>query len=317
MIQRPRALQYTYKARRIEYGDDAAPISHERSHTSELVKYTAEGVSKARERVDLFIDLVWVGIISNISEVFSSIYFEGKGEAGLAFLNFMLIFLPAWRLWNFLREFLNMYYMDDTLQRLFVFWILVLSVFFGNQVAYYVEDFDTVKSNAVSIYLFARASFLIMELIYSIWIPWLRKLIFAGSILAMPSTAMWIAVIYLPAHKAVVPAVLAVVWEYSVPLLLETPLGDALLPGEYRKEIDPIHLRGRMGSFLLITIGEGVLMIVRGGPLGVGFNGVTALAVWTLMIYFILAYLYFARDQSIRYIPAVRHKGWRLVLWVA
>jgi hypothetical protein len=107
-FQRPRALQYTYRGERINYGEDAAPIQHEISGTSSI-RYTAEGVAKARERVDLFIDLVWVGIISNLSEVYAEVYFTSQEQTGKAFLLFMLVFLPAWRIWNFLREFLSMF----------------------------------------------------------------------------------------------------------------------------------------------------------------------------------------------------------------
>ena len=109
-FQRPRALQYTYRGERIVYGEDAAPIQHEISGASADIRYTAEGVAKARERVDLFIDLVWVGIISNLSEVFSAVYYEESNEAGEAFLLFIVTFLPAWRIWNFLREFLSKCY---------------------------------------------------------------------------------------------------------------------------------------------------------------------------------------------------------------
>jgi hypothetical protein len=76
--------------------------------------YSPEGISKHRERLDLFIDLIWVGIIGNLSEVFSTLYFEPGSNAGHAVGLFVLLFLPSWRIWNFLREFLNNYYMDDS-----------------------------------------------------------------------------------------------------------------------------------------------------------------------------------------------------------
>ena len=106
-FQRPRALQYTYRGERINFGEDAAPIQHAISGASADVRYTAEGVAKARERIDLFIDLVWVGIISNLSEVFSVVEFTEDGSSGKAFLLFIVTFLPAFRIWNFLREFLS------------------------------------------------------------------------------------------------------------------------------------------------------------------------------------------------------------------
>ena len=98
-------------------------------------------MKERRERLDLCIDLIWVGIISNLSEVFSEWYFStDPGHLGEAFAVFLLAFLPAFRIWNVLREFMNDYYMDDIIQRIFIFWVLLLSVFFGNNVAYLNED---------------------------------------------------------------------------------------------------------------------------------------------------------------------------------
>lgn len=315
IIQRPRALQYKYKSKRVDIGEEGG-LTPQLS-TSIDVKYTIEGIAKSRERIDLFIDLVWVGIISNLSEVFSKVYFQPGGHAAAAFLEFNLIFLPAWRIWNFLREFLNSYYKDDMLQRLFVCWILVLSVFFGNNIAYFPDEPQRIKITLITLYLLIRGSFLVQEIVYSIWIPWLRKIIFFNFLTVLPSTGLWIAAMYVKGNKAIGPALAAVVWEYIVPMIADSPIGDKMTPGEYRKEVDPIHLRSRMGSFFIITVGEGVLMLIRGGPIGIGITGVSPLAVMSLVIYFILTYIYFIRDNSMRYTPAVRYRGWRLVLWIA
>lgn len=118
LFRRPRALQYSYQSRVISVGDEAGAIAVPKStavdgkETPRLIHYSPEGISRHRERLDLFIDLIWVGIIGNLSEVFSSMYFQ-DGNPGHAVGLFILLFLPAWRIWNFLREFLNSYYMDD------------------------------------------------------------------------------------------------------------------------------------------------------------------------------------------------------------
>lgn len=193
----------------------------------------------------------------------------------------------------------------------------MLSVYFGNQLAYFAEDYDHVKITLIIIYIIIRNSFVFMEIFYSFWIPWIRKLILVNVLLATPATGLWIAAIFADGPKALGPALAAIMVEYLAPLILETRLGPKMLPHDYRKDVDPIHLRGRMGNFLIITIGEGVLMLVRGGPLGESFSDVRALAVWALLIYFLLAYLYFYRDGSVRFVPAVRRRGWRIVLWIA
>lgn len=209
------------------------------------------------------------------------------------------------------------YYMDDSMQRIFIFWILTLSVYFGNQIAYFAEDYEGVKQSLIITYIVIRGSFVAIEVFYSVWIPWIRKLIFVGFLIMIPASGLWIGAIFTEGSHAAGPALAAIMWEYLVPLLLQTPIGERLHSHEYRKEVDPLHLRGRMGNFLIITVGEGVLMLVRGGPSGQGFNAVTSLAVWALLIYFLLAYLYFYRDGSIRYVPAVRRQGWRLFFWIS
>jgi low temperature requirement protein LtrA len=227
-----------------------------------------------------------------------------------------LIFLPSWRIWNFLREFLNNYYQDDVLQRIFVFWILVLSMFYGNNLVYFATDTERVKTLLIALYLIIRASFAFMESIYSIWIPWLRRLVAFNFLAALPSAGLWVAAMYVPGGAAAGPAAAAVVWEYTIPLLMESPLRRYLIPSEYRKEVDPRHLTSRMGNFFIITLGEGVMLQIKEGPLKIGITGTAGTSVWALCIYFLLAFLYYNRDQSDRYIPAVTHMGWRAMGWI-
>lgn len=105
MISRPRALQYTYRSQIYTSEGNLTSLSGD-----EVAKEA--GIDKARERLDLFIDLIWVGIISNLSEVFSSDAFNSKNpDASKAFLYFVVVFLPTWRIWNGIREILNNYYM--------------------------------------------------------------------------------------------------------------------------------------------------------------------------------------------------------------
>jgi low temperature requirement protein LtrA len=207
--------------------------------------------------------------------------------------------------------------MDDVIQRAFIFWILVLSVFYGNNLVYFPEEPERVKVILITLYLCIRASFAFMEVIYSLWIPWLRRLVMFGFLAALPSSALWIATIYVPGAKAAGPAAAAVAWEYVVPLLLDSPLRTRLIPSEYHKEIDPKHMTTRMGNFFIITLGEGVLLLIKDGPLGRGITETAGSSVWSLCIYFFLAFLYFNRDQSERYVPAVTHSGWRALVWTS
>jgi hypothetical protein len=125
MIRRPRALQYRYHSKVLKAGEEevggesyaSLPSTESNSATTNYLiqnhkHHLHDVVEKQRERLDLFIDLIWVGIIGNMSNVFSSEAFKPKeSNSGSAILLFFIVFLPSWRIWNGVREFLNNYYM--------------------------------------------------------------------------------------------------------------------------------------------------------------------------------------------------------------
>lgn len=106
IISRPKVIQYAYKGQIVQ--------SERTSHSNEednSVEGIDEATARSRERLDLFIDLIWVGIIGNISEAFSTKAFASEdGSAVDAFVLILLVFLPSWRIWNGVREVLNDYY---------------------------------------------------------------------------------------------------------------------------------------------------------------------------------------------------------------
>lgn len=201
-------------------------------------------------------------------------------------------------------------------QRIFIFWILILSVFFGNNIAYFAKDPEKIKRILIVLYLLIRGSFLLIEVIYSIWIPWLRRLILINFIAVSPLTGLWLASYYTNGLDSAGAAIAAIGWEYLVPMIMDSPFANRFIPSDYRKEMDPDHLKTRMASFFIITVGEGVLVLIKNGPLGIGIHRASTLAIWPLLMYFLLSYLYFNRDSSVRYVPAARDKGWRTLMWI-
>jgi hypothetical protein len=79
-----------------------------RTYSEEGERSTDNGV-KQYERVDLFIDLIWVGIIANLSGTFGEQAFgEDTGVTiGQAAGEFILLFIPIWRMWDYLREYIG------------------------------------------------------------------------------------------------------------------------------------------------------------------------------------------------------------------
>ncbi|KIX96841.1 uncharacterized protein Z520_07561 [Fonsecaea multimorphosa CBS 102226] len=314
-IRRPRALQFSYRSQVIHAGDERG--LHETNSRSSISSHLPEDIAKERERLDLFIDLIWVGIIGNLSEVFSSLGFRAEDpNLGIAILVFTLVFLPSWRIWDAMREFLNNYYMDDMVQRAFTLWILLLSVFYGNQLAYLTKDIDEVKQWVISTYLVIFGAFWLIELAYSIFIKWLRKLVFFQTILRLPSIALWVTAIQLPGARAIGPVCGAIVWEYLCPIIMDSQVTARLTPIEVKKALDVHHFQSRMSNFFIIILGEGVLQLVKDGPLGLGLNGSTGVMIWILMIYYEFSFLYFNRDGSRKFVPAATKRGQKTLMWV-
>lgn len=77
----------------------------------------ADTVFVQRERLELFVDLLWVYVVSNIPEDYFDRTFGGSTSPAGALMDFIVLFLPAWAIWSKLRIYLNQYYMDDLLQR--------------------------------------------------------------------------------------------------------------------------------------------------------------------------------------------------------
>jgi hypothetical protein len=76
------------------------------SGDSEKEERSTDDAIKQYERVDLFIDLIWVGIIANLSASFGEQAFgENTGlSIGEAVGEFCLLFIPIWRLWYVLMK---------------------------------------------------------------------------------------------------------------------------------------------------------------------------------------------------------------------
>lgn len=93
LVRRPRPLQYTYRSKVITVGNEHGILvqsaSNETDFQSGTSRHLPEDIVRGRERLDLFVDLIWVGIISNLSEVFSTLGFKpedpsvGKATVGI------------------------------------------------------------------------------------------------------------------------------------------------------------------------------------------------------------------------------------------
>ena len=81
------------------------------------------------------------------------------------------------------------------------------------------------------------------------------------------------------------------------------------------ERFDATHWIERINDFYIIILGEGVLSLIRGSPLGRGITRQAEGGILSLIMYYTLSNFYFNGDQSKRYIHAVRRQWWRNSLW--
>lgn len=267
-----------------------------------------------QERLDLFIDLLWVGIISNIAEHYFEQAFSGDYSAGLAYVNFSLLFLPAWSMWALLQLFLNTYYMDDVLQRGIIVWFLILGLVWGNNAPYFLQTEGNTGYLIVT-YLVALATIRFTEIIYSIWLPFLRRSTLAKLIASVPMTGLWLAATVTQGWVQYGLVCGAVVYGNAWGLVELTPMGQRIFGDGLRTQRDWKHTIKRWENFFVIALGEGVILLIRTSPLGAGYTVQLSRGIMALMIYFFLHLLYFNSDQAKTFVHPLYRRWWMKASW--
>ena len=268
-------------------------------------------------RFELFIDLIWVGIISNLAEHFSDQSFgtDSRLSAGDAFLEFIVLFVIAWRIWKDLQEFMGKYHTNDLIERLVVVWILVLATMYGNN-APYLFDKGEGSNVAIVIFLVVQASFTVVESAYSVFLPSLRRQVAFRVLFQGLTLALWIPAIFATYYLKAGLAYAAIFMEYLVAAFMDTPLAERLIKKKRPENLDLDHWVERIQDFYIIILGEGVMSLIKGSPLGHGITDQAGTGVLALLAYYVLSGFYFNGDQSRRYVHAVRRSWWRKMLWL-
>lgn len=270
-------------------------------------------------RLNLFIDLIWIGVVANLSATFSEEAFNDSGVSiGTAIAQYVLLFLPVWRLWDYLRDYNRSYYKDDLIQRNFILWILLLAVLYGIN-APYAHKTNDIEQPAltllIAVYLVARASFLAAYLLQAVYMPFLfREFLFQLVSTALVS-AIYIAAIWVPYPGRTALLIVGNVVEHPIALFMASPAADRLLTGGWQRYVDVGHTIERVEGFFIIILGEGVFRLIEGSPSGSGINHRSGTVLTALLNYYILHWLYFNGDHSKQFVHALRRAWWKGFLW--
>ena len=213
---------------------------------------------------------------------------------------------------------MNKYHTNDMTERVFIIWQLTLAMIYGNNAPYLIDETTSNQTNiALIVYLISRFSYTILEAAYSIYLPFHRRGVLLRFLFALPTVGIWVGAFFThyPRNEGLLIA--AIVLEFLVYYLLETPLFEKWLREERARPFDADHWVERIQDFFVIILGEGVLNLIKGSPLGRGIDAQAGAGVLALGMYYFLSGLYFNGDQSRRYVHAVKRTFWRKSLWIS
>jgi low temperature requirement protein LtrA len=261
---------------------------------------------------------VWVGIIANLSHTYSTLAFTDNGlSPGIAFLEFLLLFIPIWRVWDHLRSFSSNFYNDDVFQRQFICWILIVAIVYGINApfAFSPDGGATSLTVLITTYLVAKASFLFAQATQAFFMPFLRRQFLIQVAATLVTSALWIPAIWVSYPSKIILLILANALEHPFDVLMASPLGDRLLTDGWKRNIHVGHYIERYEEFFIVILGEGVFRLIEGSPSGMGVNQTTGTVIIVLLFFLVIHWLYFNGDHSKRYIHALKRTWWRPMLW--
>lgn len=85
-----------------------------------------EASERQSSRFELFFDLLFVGIVHQIAEA------AAEQPTGIGFAKYVLTFAPAFSIWGDVRDTANQFANDDSTQRAYILWIMILLVGYSN-----------------------------------------------------------------------------------------------------------------------------------------------------------------------------------------
>lgn len=286
LITRPHALNYFHK-------DHLYRTNGERGST----------------RFELFFDLLYVGIVANLARTAT------EEASGLSLLRYILVFTPAWQIWQDLKDFMNYYYNDDLTQRSYVLWIMALLVIYTNN-APYVADSNKGTAMVVLTYIVARLSGAAMIFTYTFFVQEHRLQMRFNSLFIVCTCGVWLSVIWVPVRVKIALAFLCITLETLTYSWTFHPSFKKLLKVEYSTAVNIEHEVERMGAFYTVALGEFLYGIVANAPTEFGFTHNLARAIMTLIIAYCFLWFYFNGEGSEKAVHAIRRSIPTAYLWL-
>ncbi|KAH3686087.1 hypothetical protein WICPIJ_002924, partial [Wickerhamomyces pijperi] len=261
-------------------------------------------------KLELFLDLIYVGIVSNLAS--DSV----KNASWGSILKFIVVFIPAWNIWCDLKEFMNSYFTDDMVQKGFVLWVVVLLIIYDNNCLLF-EDDEKALRTAVVAYALARISFAGILTFYSLYIKEHRvqMRLFAASLVV--TSCLWFVLFGI--HRTAVKVgycFIVLFFEQLFWVLSIHPWTKRQLKLAHSTALNIEHEDERFQSFFIIALGEFLFGLVSGNTLKTGLNLKLSKGISVLVLSFLFLGFYTMKDGSIKAVHALRRSATTAALYI-
>ncbi|KAJ6588444.1 hypothetical protein B0H19DRAFT_1099342 [Mycena capillaripes] len=186
-------------------------------------KLYREAGEQQSSRFELFFDLLFVGMIHQISEA------AAEQPTGIGFAKYVLTFIPAFSIWADVRDVSNAYSNDDVTQRAYILWIMVLLVGYSNNAsaiefgkpeglegtpAGLSEESFTSMRWTLGFFCVAKLSRVILSLVYSIFLPLSRGPLIFSTLNAIPTAILFLVGMFTSLHVTIALVSIGIVLEH-------------------------------------------------------------------------------------------------------
>ncbi|RUP48010.1 bacterial low temperature requirement A protein-domain-containing protein [Jimgerdemannia flammicorona] len=251
---------------------------------------------------ELFWDLIFVGAIGLMGHELV------HKPDGFHLEQFVLTFIPLYKVWNDVHFYLNVWASEDLVQKFFILWGVVVSTF----------------NQFVGCYLLARLTIAFVYFIFCFFMPKFRiyllynifgnvfSCILWAVSLGMPiasreqANVIWYAIIVDWLWNTAYPAAMKY-WPHDKIFCIQKPL--------YRAAVNIEHMADRLGLFVIITLGESVIALLY-STWSSNINTQAAKGVLGLLLAYNLHWIYFDVDASRQYKHALRRHIFTGLLFV-
>lgn len=278
---------------------------HALNYFKDGILYRTKG-ERSSSRLELFLDLMYVGIIANLAGSASD------DASGKALLKYVLLFIPAWQVWADIKDFTNYYYNEDLSQKVYIIWILVLLTLYTNSDGGVLESHKNTALVVVP-YILCRFSLAISVFFYSFWIPEHRAQQRLYFVLIIITCCIWIPVIFISTRAKIGLAFANIFLEQISYIIVFHPKTKQLMRLTSSTALNLEHEVERFNVFVTIAIGEFPYKVVASGPLGAGFSEKFARGVFLLIIAYCLFWIYNNGSTAKKATHPLRHSAWTAI----